>query len=177
MKIEDDIPLLNSILSNFSTQLGDDFDGYRNHVYRMIHFCFAQGKMSEDEKQMIVIAASFHDLGIWTAKTFDYIPPSKTLAMEYLVQNGLNSVAPQIEQMIGEHHKLWPFKGDRLTEIFRRGDLSDLSLGAVKSGIPRSYIREVKSRFPNAGFHKYLVRLAAGWICRHPLRPVPVLKW
>ncbi|MBK8465358.1 MAG: hypothetical protein IPL32_05960 [Chloracidobacterium sp.] len=177
MTIENDIPLLDEILSKFSGSLGGELAAYRNHVYRMVNFCFAQTELSDDEKQMIVIAGCFHDLGIWTAGTFDYIPPSKALAIEYLNQSGDSSLAPQIERMIGEHHKLRHFEGDRLTEIFRRGDLADFSLGIVTNGIPRSYISEVKARFPNAGFHKYLVRLAAGWICRHPLRPVPVLKW
>jgi len=177
MTIEDDIPLLNEILSKFSGSLGGELAAYRNHVYRMVNFCFAQGELSDDEKQLIVIAGCFHDLGIWTAGTFDYIPPSKALAKNYLDQCGLSSRSSQIERMIGEHHKVNAFSGDRLTEIFRRGDLADFSLGIIASGIPMPYISEVKDRFPNAGFHKYLVRLAAGWICRHPLRPVPVLKW
>jgi hypothetical protein len=38
-------------------------------------------------------------------------------------------------------------------------------------------VKDVKKQFPNNGFHKYLVRLAGGWICRHPLNPLPVVKF
>ena len=175
--IDESIPMIDKILGSRRDALGKDYLGYRNHVYRMVHFCFVQGELSDDEKQKIVIAGCFHDLGIWTAGTFDYILPSQALAMEYLDQRGFSSMASQIGQMIGEHHKLRTFADDHLTEIFRRGDLTDLSLGFVTNRIAKSYIREVQAHFPNAGFHKYLVRLAARWICRHPLRPVPVLKW
>jgi hypothetical protein len=81
--------------------------------------------------------------------------------------------------MIGEHHKLGKYSDDKntLIEIFRKGDLVDFSLGFVKCGLPKTYIKSVKKSFPNAGFHKGLVKLAGGWFCRHPLNPIPVLKW
>ena len=40
----------------------------------MVNFCIAFVGRSDIEK--IAVAAAFHDLGIWTNKTFDYIPPS-----------------------------------------------------------------------------------------------------
>lgn len=42
---------------------------------------------------------------------------------------------------------------------------------------PASYVREVKAAFPNNGFHKCLARVATRWIIRHPLNPVPIIKW
>ena len=177
LSIDERISLVDEILGAYESQLGKDRLGYTNHVYRMIHFCFAQGELTAEEKEQVVIAACFHDLGIWTAGTFDYIPPSIRLAIDYLEQTGLQEWIPEIEQMIDQHHKLRQFPSDPLTEVFRKGDLVDFSLGIVKCGIPRSYVTAVKSRFPNAGFHKYLAGLAARWICRHPLNPVPVLKW
>ena len=174
--IEENIPLVDEILDRRKGDLGPDHLGYRNHVYRMIHFSLAQGEFSEDERQKIVIAGCFHDLGIWTAGTFDYLPPSIELAAKYLCDNGLDGWIRQVTLMIDEHHKVRSFGDDPLTEAFRRGDLVDFSLGLFKCGVPAFYIKEVKGRFPNAGFHKYLVKLAGRWICRHPLHPVPVLK-
>lgn len=81
--------------------------------------------------------------------------------------------------MIDQHHKLGKYKDDSQStiEAFRKGDLVDFSLGVVKCGLPRDYVKSVKAEFPNAGFHMGLVKTAGKWICRHPLNPVPVLKW
>jgi len=177
LAIEENIPLVEEILGSRKETLRDGYLGYRNHVYRMIHFCFAQGEFDEEQRQKITIAGCFHDLGIWSGDTFDYIPPSLRLASNYLSECGREAWIPGIGLMIDQHHKLRRYKTDPLTEVFRRGDLVDLSLGIVKCGIPGAYVKDVRSSFPNAGFHRFLVRLAGGWICRHPLDPVPVLKW
>jgi hypothetical protein len=177
MKIEEHISLVEDILDRWKDRTGNKHLGYKNHVYRMLNFCFALGKFTGEEKQKIIIAGCFHDLGIWTGKTFDYIPPSIGLAREYLGVHGLEEWAPEIGLMIDQHHKLRKYPGDEKTEVFRQGDLVDLSLGIVKCGLPGDYVKSVKTQFPNSGFHKGLVKLAANWVCRHPLNPVPVLKW
>lgn len=178
MVIEESIPLLDDILEKWKDELGDNYIGYKNHVYRMINFCFALRNYNQEEREKIIIAGCFHDLGIWSDKTFDYLPPSITLAKEYLKKNNLEKWTPEIELMIGMHHKLGKYQGDNsLIEVFRRGDLVDFSLGFVKCGLPKNYIKSVKNQFPNAGFHKYLVCLASGWVLKHPLNPAPVLKW
>ena len=81
--------------------------------------------------------------------------------------------------MILMHHKLRKYQDERypLVELFRQGDLVDFSLGLVTCGLPRTYIKSVKNRFPNAGFHKRLVQLELCWFSKHPLNPAPVLKW
>ena len=38
--IEQEIPLLEEILGQWKERIGSDYQGYRNHVYRMLHFCF-----------------------------------------------------------------------------------------------------------------------------------------
>ncbi|MFT3745897.1 MAG: hypothetical protein QM785_16610 [Pyrinomonadaceae bacterium] len=174
--IETDIPLIDEILSAHKNELGKDLAGYRNHVYRMVNFCFLQGEFDAEQREKIVIAGSFHDLGIWTADTFDYLPPSVDLAMEYLDRNGLNEWNAEICEMIDLHHRV-RHNADPLAEIFRKGDLVDFSLGLLKCGVPAEHVRAVRREFPNHGFHKQLVRRAGRWFCRHPLNPVPVLKW
>ena len=79
--------------------------------------------------------------------------------------------------MIAEHHKLRVFKGDALTEVFRKADLVDVSLGAVKFGLDASFVKDVKDQFPNSGFHAGLLKTAGRWFIRHPLNPIPVLKF
>lgn len=179
MVMEKNIPLLEEILGNWKNELGNDYEGYKNHVYRMINFCFALHDYTAEERDKIIIAGCFHDLGIWSDKTFDYLPPSIVLAGEYLRQNKLENWFPEIELMIGMHHKLRNYRETEplLVETFRQGDLVDFSLGFVRCGLPKSYIKNVKKQFPNAGFHKCLVRTASKWFLQHPLNPVPVLKW
>ena len=177
MKIEERIPLLEEILGERKTAIGDEFAGYKNHVYRMVNFCFAlRSDFSAEDREKIIIAGCFHDIGIWTARTFDYLPPSNVAAREYLTANNLERYAPDVALMIDQHHKLREYAGDPLTEVFRKGDLIDFSLGLFKCGLPESYVKAVKKQFPNNGFHKYLVKLAGGWICRHPLNPLPVAR-
>lgn len=164
-------------MGKWKTEIGDDYAGYKNHVYRMVNFCFAQNNFSREEREKIIIAGCFHDLGIWSNDTFDYLPPSVALAEDYLKNNRRGEWADEISLMIGEHHKLGRYENNPLVETFRRGDLVDFSLGFVKCGLPKPFIKNVKKHFPNAGFHRRLVKLAGGWICKHPLNPVPVLKW
>lgn len=187
MAIEEQITLLEEILGKWKDKIGADYAGYKNHVYRMVNFCFAlHGSNPEaapqadhEAREKIIIAGCFHDLGIWAGNTFDYLPPSVALAKEYLRQHNLTQWMPEIELMIAMHHKLNKFQDARypLVELFRKGDLVDFSLGIVKCGLPNVYIKSVKNTFPNAGFHKRLVLLELGWFSRHPLHPAPVFKW
>ena len=75
---------LDTILSAHKAALGGDFDGYRNHAYRVANFCVAQSSRDPEQVEKIAITAAFHDLGIWTAGTFDYLQPSVNVAREYL---------------------------------------------------------------------------------------------
>jgi hypothetical protein len=197
---------IDEILGPFRGLIGSDFEGYRNHVQRMTHACFALADagalgarhrseggarpgreedaarsaaplLSDAEREKIVIAACFHDIGLWTAGTFDYIEPSIAAAREHLTLVGRAAWIPEVETMIAEHHKLRAYRGGGLIELFRRGDLLDFSLGVFRSGLSRRLVRAVKMRYPNAGFHRGLVRRALRWGVRHPLNPAPMAKW
>ncbi len=179
MQIEQQIPELETIFSEWKTVIGDEYQGYRNHVYRMIHFCLSLRECSEEEKRKVIIAAAFHDIGIWIEDTVDYIEPSLPPAVAYLKREGLEAWTEEISLMITEHHKIRAYRGEYapLVEIFRQGDLVDFSLGAVRFGLPKALINDVKQAFPNADFHKNLGKRAARWFVRHPLNPAPMMKW
>ncbi len=179
MSIEASIPLLDEILGGWKKELGQDYTPYRNHVYRMVNFCFALHPCSEEERRKIVIAGCFHDLGIWSDGTIDYLPPSVLRADDYLKAKGLEAWSTEIGLMIDMHHKLRQYRDARypLAEVFRKADLVDVSMGLVKFGLPASTVNAVKAQFPNAGFHKKLMQLAGGWFGKHPLSPPPFLKW
>lgn len=178
MMIEEKLQLVDEILGNWKTVIGENYEGYKNHVYRMIHFCFAIKDCNIEERQKVIIAACFHDLGLFTENTVDYLPPSIMLAKKYLVEKNLTDWTEEIELMIDMHHKITAYKDSRypLVEFFRQGDLVDFSLGFVKFTVSPDYVDLVKSKFPNAGFHKMLLKITLKWIVKHPLNPAPIMK-
>lgn len=179
MRVESEIALLEEIFSGWKDLIGEDYLGYRHHVYRMIHCCLALKECSDEEKEKIIIAAAFHDIGIWIDQTIDYIDPSIKPAIAYLKETGRDAWKEEITLMISEHHKMTEDKHVQypLVELFRKGDLIDFSFGLVSFGLPREYIKTLKSSFPNAGFHKGLAKKAGRWFVKHPLNPAPMMKW
>jgi hypothetical protein len=179
MNIETKNDLIEEILAAWKDRIGDDYLGYRGHVYRMFNFCLAIGSCTEEEKTKLAIAACFHDIGLWSAHTVDYIPPSVSEVKRYLSETGRQEWSEEIGLMVEMHHKARTYKTDRypLVELFRKGDLVDFSLGFFKFGIPPAYVREVKKAIPNNGFHRFLMKGAREWFAKHPFSPPPFMKW
>lgn len=171
---------LDTLLARWQPDLGEQFTAYGNHCRRLLVFCQAlQPALSEDDQRKLGIAAAFHDLGLWTHDTLDYLPPSQQLAAAYLDEQGLADWQTDIDRMISEHHKL---RADDqahqpLVEIFRQADLVDFSWGLYRAGLPRALVRTVQAACPDAGFHAFLLRRGLGWLGRHPLNPLPMMKW
>ncbi len=170
------IPIIDDVLSTHETALGADFVGYRNHVCRIANLCVAIAEPNELEK--IAVAAVFHDLGIWTHGTFDYIAPSIVLARDYLVARGREDWVAEIEAMIAYHHKITtsPAAPGSLIEAFRRADWIDVTRGFRRFGMPRPFIARLFATWPSAGFHWRLATLTLDRFRRHPLTPLPMLR-
>ena len=168
---------VDTVLGEHVSEMGHDFVPYRNHVYRVVNLCVAiVGDRTELEK--IAVAAVFHDLGIWTNKTWDYLEPSVALARRYLT-GGQAKWIPEIERMIMDHHKITPAIAtpDGLVESFRRADWVDVTLGMRRFGVPRPLITSVYEMWPSAGFHWRLVQLTLERFRAHPLTPLPMVRW
>jgi hypothetical protein len=169
--------IIDGILNTYKDDLGNDFEQYRNHVYRVFNFAIPYVGNDKD-RQTLSVAAAFHDLGIWTGRTFDYLQPSIDLVKKYSSDYHLPAEAfTGIETIIREHHKLTKTKTTVLAEIFRQADLVDLSLGLIRCGRKMHYIRMIRKTFPNKGFHWHLFRLCAGNLITNPLRPLPMYKF
>ena len=179
MTPQESIALVDEILAPWRERIGRDYDGYRNHAQRVARLCGALSVAAPDTQRKIAIAAAFHDLGIWSACTMDYLPPSAALATDYLHARGLDAWAPEVERMIVMHHRVRACgaPGDELVEALRRADLVDLTFGFVPFGLDRALVATVKGEFPNAGFHRCLARLLAGRLRTHPASPAPFLRW
>ncbi|MBV7574713.1 phosphohydrolase [Pseudomonas sp. PDM32] len=174
-----EFPLTDEILTSFALAIGADLQGYRNHIYRVLNFHAALSGTEGLPSDAVQIAAAFHDLGIWTDDTLDYLPPSIALATEYLDSRHRPQLKDEVSALILEHHKLRRYHGACADSVdpFRRADLVDVSLGLVRFGLPRSFIKTVQSTFPDHGFHSMLMKLSARQLLRSPLRPLPMFRW
>lgn len=170
--------LLEDVLEQHRHVLGRDFAGYRGHVYRTFNFALALAGQPPSSRGL-ALAAAFHDLGIWADGTFDYLEPSARRAVAYARTHGLAVDPAELEQTVVSHHKLTRYRGAEPARIeaFRRADWVDVSWGALRFGLPRGWLREVRRAFPNAGFHRCLLRVGWRWVRAHPARPLPVLRW
>lgn len=182
-----DPPLLTSLttveelLDRHAAELGRDLVAYRHHVYRVVNLCLGIAGDGQGEAgiEKVAVAAVFHDLGIWTHHTFDYIAPSVALARQHLTARGRADWIPEIEAMIVNHHKISSSPGSPLSlvESFRRADWIDVTLGLRTCGVPRTLVAAVNARWPGAGFHRRLVELTIDRWWRHPLSPLPMVRW
>jgi hypothetical protein len=173
-----EVGVLDDILSAHARSLGDDFVPYRNHVYRVVNLCVRLHSVRGDELRRLAIAAAFHDLGIWTAGTFDYLRPSMALAKAYLIRSGQPAWVTEVNAIILEHHKILPYRGlaQPLVEIFRKADWIDVTRGLLTFGIPRRIAAELYVAWPSAGFHRRLVQLAARRFRSNPWTPLPMVR-
>jgi hypothetical protein len=172
------VPIVDRVLDQYRSALGHDFIAYRNHVYRVLNLCVAFAPGSDADLEKIATTSVFHDLGIWTGHTFDYIAPSVALARAHLASHSRAEWIPDVEAMIINHHKITRADADpgSLVEAFRRADWVDVSRGLRRFGLARAFIDSLFTKWPSAGFHWRLVELAADRFRQHPLTPLPMVK-
>lgn len=170
-------PTIENLLLQFKSQTGKDHSRYKNHVYRVFLNCLSLDDNKQNEEKY-AIAAVFHDIGIWTDHTVDYLPPSIEQVKRFLSETGRNEWIEEISLMILWHHKIGRYKGPFEITVgnFRKADWIDVSLGIKTFGVSRSRIREGKKMFPNAGFHFFLLKITSKNFFRHPLNPLPMFK-
>lgn len=154
-KIITNIPLLNEILLPWKNILKDDFNGYKEHVLRLINFVYFIADLDEPTKMKLIIIAAFHDLGLWchTKNTND---KSILLVTEYLNNKLLSNWTEEATLIISKHKKLIKPKNehDSLCDVFRQAYLVDCSKGLFHSGISNDYIKTVFEVFPDTTHHK-----------------------
>lgn len=171
-------PTIDSMLDRYSSLIGRDYGRYKNHVYRVFLNCLLlDGKPGNEEKY--AIAAAFHDIGIWTDNTLDYLQPSIARAKEYLKEAGRTEWIEEISLMIDMHHKWSKYQGkcEETVEAFRKADWIDVSLGLITFGVDRQATEANRKKYPNSGFHQFLIAATAKALLNNPLRnPLPMFK-
>lgn len=165
------------LLLPFKAILGRDFTRYSNHVQRVYLNCLLLDKDPANQERY-AIAAVYHDIGIWTDHTFDYLQPSIEQLKKFLIATGREQLEKEISLMIYWHHKIKPYSGDyaNTVETFRKADWIDVSLGLLSFGGDKKTMSSYRSQYPNRGFHLFLLKQAAKNFLKHPLNPIPVFK-
>lgn len=165
------------MLQPFKAVMANDYDKYRNHVCRVYLNCLLLDNDKNNERKY-AIAAVFHDIGIWTNNTIDYLNPSIEQAMLYLTHIHKEDWKKEIELMIYWHHKTAAYKGEHETivENFRKADWIDVSLGLLSFGAGRKSIKNNRKLLPNSGFHLFLLKKISKNFLRHPFNPLPMFK-
>ena len=173
----DKVKVIDDVLASYKDVLGNDMVPYKNHVYRIYNLALMLDT-DEGNIEKHAIASVFHDIGIWTHNTFDYLEPSRELALTYLESIGRKDWSEEVDLMIEMHHKVSAYKGEYedIVEAFRKADWIDVSLGLMHFGVKRSYLSSLKNIFPLKGFHLFLVRKTWQELLRSPLRPLPMFK-
>jgi len=166
-------PIVDAVLNRYREDLGADLQAYRNHVYRSLNY--HQLLLDSVVPDSAALAWAVHDLGIWTANTFDYLEKSADLALPFASEFGITDVAG-VRRMVTEHHRLRS-AGDELTETFRVADRIDVSRGILAGRIGRSSVKAVVAELPYLGFHAFLVRGLTRYAVHNPTRPLPMLRW
>lgn len=173
-------PTLDELFAPWHAALGRDYLAYRHHVERLLALCEALAARAGVtlDPAALRVAGVYHDLGIWSDGTFDYLGPSAARARAWLEANGRGDLADQVSAMIAQHHKVRPAgPAHDPVEIFRRADWLDVTLGLLASGLPRVQYRELLRRHPDDGFHFRLLQLSCKQLLTNPLRPLPMFRW
>ncbi len=171
-EFESALTQLDQLLEPYRSRIGSDYERYRNHCARVIFFSRELCPTNRWSGALFATAAAFHDIGLWTKGDWDYLGPS----CDELRSRDASS--PELESMILNHHKLTSVgsSGSEVTEIFRRADVTEVTMGFVSFGIPRARIQEALARFPRKGFIAMLVRRFLHRLATRPCSPLPMFR-
>ncbi|MCE7060219.1 HD domain-containing protein [Dyadobacter sp. CY343] len=167
--------VIEELMQDFRQTIGNDFVKYRNHVYRVFLNCILLDEAPENAEKY-AIAAVFHDIGIWTDHSIDYLRPSIIEMRHYLTARGKAGLADEISSMIYWHHKVSRYRGkfELSTEVFRRADWADITFGVIAFGLDSRKLLHNRKMLPNNGFHIFLAKKLVTNFFKNPLKPLPM---
>ncbi|MFO0912368.1 MAG: hypothetical protein U0795_05400 [Pirellulales bacterium] len=162
LPIQTDRPRVEELFRPYRQTIGNDFDGYRNHVYRAITFAMHFLGQAAEWEPLVETAFVYHDIGLWTDRELAYLEPSEARALADNQRYGWGLDPDALRGAIHWHHKLFAYRGPHreVIEACRKADWIDATQGLLRKGIARSDIARVEAAFPNCGFHRALLRLA-----------------
>ncbi|MQY31438.1 hypothetical protein [Nocardia aurantia] len=173
MQVRTSHPIVDAILDRYRREVGTALPAYRNHVLRSLNY--HQLLLGEPVPGTAALAWAVHDLGIWTAGTWDYLDPSADLVSKHAAEFGIDDIEGT-RRMVLDHHRLHA-TDDRLSETFRLADRIDATRGLLRRPATRADIEAVAAQLPYEGFHTFLIRRGVAYALTHPTRPLPMVRW
>lgn len=170
---------IDNMLLPYKETIGSHFLHYKNHVHRVVNFSLSlKNKFVDDDDIKIAIATVFHDIGMWTANTFDYLNPSIEEALNYLRKENKEEWSQEISLIIEMHHKRTAYNGKFAdnVEAFRKADLIDLTKGLKKFGLSKQLIEKNYAKYPMGDFRKIITLKFVNNLFKNPLNPLPMFK-
>lgn len=150
-----------TLLERYRDAIGDDYAGYRGHIYRVLSYALHFLRGDETKRATIETALVYHDIGLWSDRAIAYLEPSveRALADNETEAWGLDPAL--LRDIIYWHHKVTPFVGDHaeVVNAVRKADWIDASAGLVKMGMPKACIAQVSQEIPHEGFYDTLRRI------------------
>lgn len=146
----------------FKEQLGHDYDGYRNHVYRTLSYALHHlGGTHAAKRKQIEEALVYHDLGLWTDDDLAYLEPSWARAERDLRSKLSEEDLQLVRDIIRYHHKFTPFSRGKHADVVdavRKADWCDSTHGLVSKGMSSDNIAKAFAELPERGFYSILAR-------------------
>jgi hypothetical protein len=175
-------PVLDRVLQEHRSVLGDDYASYRNHCLRVLSFAsfFLKENATESAIDLIAYGLAYHDLGLWTDKVLNYLEPSsrrmkqetkdrlhETDEMlqdtEAKILQSFNNVKDlaTLEELIVQHHKYTAWKApkgspvdENIVNAVRKADWADVTKGVVRYDLTAGHIESAYEKIPEANFHR-----------------------
>jgi len=174
---------LDLYLSEYKSLIGDDFAGYRGHLYRVLNYTLYFLNYDETNRDIIEFALVHHDIGLWSDQELAYLEPSIERAKQMNADKKLGYDDNLVFDLIFNHHKVTSYKKKNapLVNAFRKADWIDATKGRITKGMPLEFIHCVNGKIPANGFYDTLDRLGSELSGQKKLRMMmkfmKVFKW
>lgn len=170
-------PIIDEVFENHRHEIGRLYSAWRLHAYRMLNVCVRA--CPEEPIDKFAVAIAFHDLPIMIDGDFRYLEPAVALARAWLTDRQLAEWEPEVSAMILNHHKIRPYRGPwaSTVDVFRRADWIDVSLGCWSAGQDKPLVAQINRELPVNELRRALPRIVLPYAVRHPLKPLPNLRW
>ena len=167
MELSNDIQVITrsdhieSLLAPYRDAIGDDYEGYRGHIYRVLSYTLHFLGGDSPHRETIETALVYHDLGLWSDKELAYLEPSIERVQGDNESYHWGHDPQLLHDIIYWHHKMTPFRGPsaEVVNAVRKADWIDASAGLVRQGMPKACIAKVSAAIPAAGFYDTLKRI------------------
>ncbi len=155
-------PRIEKLLEPYRSIIGDDYPGYRNHVYRTVTYAMHFLDNDSQYEKLVETAFVYHDIALWTDNALAYLEPSEAVALADNEKYGWGLDPELLRGAIHWHHKITKYKGpnQKIIEACRKADWVDATKGKIRKGMSKAAIAEVEAAFENFGFQDTLLRLA-----------------